>query len=181
MDYQAIQEILKYVSESDLAEVEVEQGDFKLKIKRHASEVYLQGPQGYPYAPGAAAQPAPPPQQPAPQPAAQQPPRQPAGQPAPGPSPSESGESSEEAGGENLYEMRSPMVGTFYRTPGPDQGPYVKVGDRVEKGQVLCIIEAMKLFNEIESEVAGKIVKIHAEHESPVEYDQPLFSIDLDA
>ncbi len=78
----------------------------------------------------------------------------------------------------NLITVKSPMIGTFYRSSSPDKPSYVKVGDDVQKGDVLCIIEAMKLFNEIESESSGKIVKILVENESPVEYDQPLFLID---
>ena len=77
-----------------------------------------------------------------------------------------------------LLEIRSPIVGTFYRSAGPDKAPYIKVGDTVDKGSVVCIVEAMKLFNEIESEIKGKIVKIVAEDASPVEYDQVLFLVD---
>jgi acetyl-CoA carboxylase biotin carboxyl carrier protein len=70
------------------------------------------------------------------------------------------------------------MIGTFYRSSGPDKEPFVKVGDRVEKGQVICIVEAMKLFNEIEAEQSGTITKVLVENSTPVEYDQPLFEID---
>jgi acetyl-CoA carboxylase biotin carboxyl carrier protein len=79
---------------------------------------------------------------------------------------------------ENIFEVKSPMVGTFYRTPSPDADPYVSVGDNVNEGNVLCIIEAMKLMNEIESEVSGKIVKILVENAQAVEYNQPLFQIE---
>lgn len=79
---------------------------------------------------------------------------------------------------DNLVEVRSPIVGTFYRSSSPDKPVYVKPGDTIEVGSVLCIIEAMKLFNEIESEVTGKIVKIMVEDASPVEYDQVLFLVD---
>jgi len=75
-------------------------------------------------------------------------------------------------------EIKSPMVGTFYRKPSPDKPPYVNVGDEISEGQVLCIIEAMKLFNEIESEVNGKIVKVLVDDATPVEYDQPLFLVE---
>ena len=78
---------------------------------------------------------------------------------------------------ENLLVIKSPMVGTFYRRPAPDKPPYVEVGDYVKPGQVVCIIEAMKLFNEIESEVEGTIVKILVEDANPVEFDQPLFLV----
>jgi acetyl-CoA carboxylase biotin carboxyl carrier protein len=78
----------------------------------------------------------------------------------------------------NHVEVKSPIVGTFYRSPSPDKAPFVKVGDKIEKGDVVCIVEAMKLFNEIESEVSGTIVKVLIEDASPVEYDQPLFLVD---
>lgn len=74
--------------------------------------------------------------------------------------------------------VRSPMIGTFYRRPAPDKGPYIKVGDKIEPGAKLCVIEAMKLFNDIEAEISGKIIKIFVEDASPVEYDQPLFLVD---
>jgi acetyl-CoA carboxylase biotin carboxyl carrier protein len=74
--------------------------------------------------------------------------------------------------------IKSPMIGTFYRAPAPDKPPFVNVGDDIKKGQTICIIEAMKLFNEIESEYSGKVVKVLVEDASPVEYDQPLFLID---
>ncbi|PIW69076.1 MAG: acetyl-CoA carboxylase, biotin carboxyl carrier protein [Ignavibacteriales bacterium CG12_big_fil_rev_8_21_14_0_65_30_8] len=79
---------------------------------------------------------------------------------------------------ENLHEIHSPIVGTFYRSPSPDSDPYVKVGDSITKGSVLCIVEAMKLMNEIESDVNGKIVKIIVDDGNPVEYNQPLFLIE---
>ncbi len=78
----------------------------------------------------------------------------------------------------NLHEIRSPIVGTFYRAPAPDADPYIQVGSMVSPGTVLCIVEAMKLMNEIESDVSGKIVKILVENASPVEYNQPLFIIE---
>lgn len=79
---------------------------------------------------------------------------------------------------ENIFEVKSPMVGTFYRAPSPDADPYVNVGSTVSPGVVICIIEAMKLMNEIESDVSGKIVKILVENGQPVEYNQPLFHIE---
>lgn len=79
----------------------------------------------------------------------------------------------------NLHEIRSPIVGTFYRAPGPDADSYVQVGSEVSSGAVLCIVEAMKLMNEIESEVSGKVAKILVENGKPVEYNQPLFLIEL--
>ncbi len=78
----------------------------------------------------------------------------------------------------NLIEVKSPMIGTFYRRSSPDKDPFKDVGDRIKEGEVVCVIEAMKLFNEIESEVSGKIVKFLVEDNTPVEYDQPLFLVD---
>ena len=78
----------------------------------------------------------------------------------------------------NLIEIKSPMIGTFYTTPNPNADAFVNVGDSVKAGQTVCIIEAMKLFNEIESEVSGKIVKVLVNNATPVEYDQPLFLVD---
>ena len=78
----------------------------------------------------------------------------------------------------NYITVKSPMIGTFYRKPSPDKDAFVNVGDEIKPGDVLCVVEAMKLFNEIESEVSGKIVKILADDSSPVEYDQPLFLVD---
>ncbi|MFV0530699.1 MAG: acetyl-CoA carboxylase biotin carboxyl carrier protein [Flavobacteriales bacterium] len=78
----------------------------------------------------------------------------------------------------NYIEIKSPMIGTFYRKPGPDKEPFIKVGDEISEETVVCMIEAMKLFNEIEAEVSGKIVKILVDDATPVEYDQPLFLID---
>ncbi|MDH3648212.1 MAG: acetyl-CoA carboxylase biotin carboxyl carrier protein [Saprospiraceae bacterium] len=79
---------------------------------------------------------------------------------------------------EEYQEIRSPMVGTFYRSPSPDKSPYIKVGDSIEAGDVVCIVEAMKLFNEIESEISGKVVKVMVEDAAPVEYDQVLFLLE---
>lgn len=85
-----------------------------------------------------------------------------------------------EEGEEGLYIVRSPFVGIFYRSPSPDAPPFVEVGERVEKGQTLCIIEAMKIMNEVESDVTGKVIKIYVENGSPVEYNHPLFAIEVE-
>jgi len=90
------------------------------------------------------------------------------------------GESGDAGGDEDLHAVSSPMVGTFYRAPAPDAPPYVEVGDRVRKGQTLCILEAMKLMNELESEVAGVIREVSVENSEPVEYGQVLFRIEVD-
>jgi acetyl-CoA carboxylase biotin carboxyl carrier protein len=84
------------------------------------------------------------------------------------------------ASGKKTADIKSPMIGTFYRSSGPESAPFVSVGDKVSKGQTVCIIEAMKLFNEIESEVSGTIIKVMAENSSPVEYDQVLFVVEPD-
>jgi acetyl-CoA carboxylase biotin carboxyl carrier protein len=157
-----IQELIKFVSRSGVTEVEIEQKDFKITIKteskkaRKEETVYVQA------APVAAA-PLPVAPVAAPSPAA----------PASAPSPAAPAEEKS-----NLITIKSPMIGTFYRSPGPDKDVFVNVGDSIQKGSVLCIIEAMKLFNEIESEVSGKIVKVLVDDASPVEYDQPLFLVD---
>ena len=166
MDFKEIQDLLKLVNKSTLTEVEIEQKDFRLKIRRKAPDnkvVYQTSPE-----PATIVQPmitaAP---TPVAQPEAKPAPEKPA---APEPKKEESSA--------DLVEFRSPMIGTFYRSSSPDSDAFVKVGDVVEKGQVLCIVEAMKLFNEIESEISGKIVKIMLEDAQPVEYDQVLFLID---
>jgi len=84
------------------------------------------------------------------------------------------------AAGKNTVDIKSPMIGTFYRSANPDSPPFISVGDKISKGQTVCIIEAMKLFNEIESEVSGTVVKILCENSSPVEYDQVLFVVEPD-
>jgi len=169
MEFKEIQDLLKLVNKSSLTEVEIEQKDFKLKIKRKTPEsnVIYTTTQQAPIAPAAAPMALPPAEVPA-APAA---PAKPAEAPAAAPA--------EEA--KDLYEFRSPMIGTFYRSSNPETPPFAKVGDSKQKGDVLCIIEAMKLFNEIESEVSGKIVKIMVEDAQPVEYDQVLFLIDTNA
>lgn len=145
------------VSKHKLSEFSLKQGDFKLTIRN-------QGTAAEGLAPIVVATPAPAPvavAAPAPAPKAE---------PA-APAPAVSDDS-------KLVAIKSPMVGTFYRSGGPDKPPFVKIGDVVEVGSKVCIIEAMKLFNEIESEVKGKIVKILVEDASPVEYEQPLFMVE---
>ena len=176
MDFNQIQEIIKLVSKLKLSEFEVKDGEFKLTIKNQGvaskdknqgaqQQVIVPAPQPMvPMTPPVAQTPAPP--APAPAPAA------PA---APAPKQDAKENADEDA---NLVPLKSPMVGTFYRSSSPDKPPFVKVGDSIEKGDNVCIIEAMKLFNEIESDVKGKIVKVLVEDSSPVEYDQPLFLID---
>jgi acetyl-CoA carboxylase biotin carboxyl carrier protein len=155
MDYKQIQELIRFVSKSGVCEVKIEQGDFKISIKTRGNEVVqvapvIAQPVAAVAAPVAAEQ----------KPAAEKP-----AAPA-------------VAENANLITIKSPMIGTFYRSPGPDKEVFVKVGDTISKGSVLCVIEAMKLFNEIESEFEGKIVKVLADDATPVEYDQPLFLIE---
>lgn len=157
MDLKEIQDLIRFVSKSGVTEVEVEKEGFKIVIKaeRPTTEYHAVVPQ------------------PMMMPAPSAPVAAPATSVAPvvsAPAPAPAAE-----GGVNI---KSPMIGTFYRSGGPDKEPFVKVGDRVEKGQVVCIIEAMKLFNEIESEVSGVVTKVLVENASPVEYDQPLFLVD---
>lgn len=165
MDFKQIQELIKLVNDSNIGEVTLEQKDFKITIKQkeeHVTQVVASMQQ----APMQAL-----PQQYAPQalPAAQ--PQAAAGTQAPS---ADSGAASSS----NLITIKSPMIGTFYRRPSPDKPNFVEIGDEVSSGKVVCIIEAMKLFNEIESEVSGKVVKILVEDSTPVEYDQPLFLVE---
>lgn len=158
MEFKQIQELIKAINKSNISELSVEEGDFKITIKQaqtvsETQFVAVQAPmQAMPQA--------------APAPAAI-PAAQPAAQPAAAP-----------AANDNLVTIKSPMIGTFYRSSAPDKPSFVNVGDDVNTGSVLCIIEAMKLFNEIESEVKGKIVKVLVDDASPVEYDQPLFLVE---
>ncbi|MDA8565907.1 acetyl-CoA carboxylase biotin carboxyl carrier protein [Schleiferiaceae bacterium] len=158
MDLKEIQALIKFVSKSGAQEVSLETEDFKINIKT---------------ASGAAEQPtiiqAVAPQAAMPVAAA---PATPAAPVAP-----EVAAASEDDNG-NYIEVKSPMIGTLYRSPSPEQDAFVKVGSEIKPGDVLCIVEAMKLFNEIESEVSGKIVKVLVDDQSPIEYDQPLFLVD---
>ena len=165
-----IQDLIKFVARAGVTEVEIEQKDFKLTIKSEMpkgrgkkDETVVQPiqvpaavPQAVVAAPVAAAPAPPAPAAPA------------AAPPADRPTDDNS----------NLIEIKSPMIGTFYRRPSPDKDVFAEVGDVIKTGDTVCVIEAMKLFNEIESEVQGKIVKVLVEDNSPVEYDQPLFLVD---
>lgn len=158
MNIKEIQDLIKFVSRQNVTEVEIEQKDFKIIIKSEdkrteGQQILVQAPM----MPQAVAAPAN-----APAPAA------PAVTPA---APAASEDS-------NYVTVLSPMIGTFYRSSGPDKDAFVGVGDTIKPGDVLCIIEAMKLFNEIEAEISGKIVKVLVDDSSPVEYDQPLFLVD---
>jgi acetyl-CoA carboxylase biotin carboxyl carrier protein len=160
MNFKEIQELIRLVSKSDLAEFKVKDGEFELSIKTQKA-LKMPEMQAISYQPSYTMQQAPA-QQLAPAPKALE--------AAPAAAAPESGK--------KQIEIKSPMVGTFYRSGGPDKPPFVKVGDKIESGKTVCIIEAMKLFNEIESEVKGTIVKVCVEDASPVEYDQVLFIVE---
>jgi len=161
MQMKDILELLRFLSKSDFTEVKIEGPEWKLSVRRggeapvvvsaSAASVPVSVP--VPAVPSVLS-PAAAPIVESPKPVSSEPPKK------------------------NTVYIRSPMVGTFFRAPAPDKPPYVQVGDIVQKGQVVCIIEAMKLFNEIQSEVSGKIVRILVENAQPVEYDQPLFEIE---
>ncbi|WP_064196118.1 MULTISPECIES: acetyl-CoA carboxylase biotin carboxyl carrier protein [Emticicia] len=159
METKDIQKLIDFISQSGLDEVNIETSELKLAIKRYSNTT-----------PVAVAQPA----YVAPAPVAAAPVSAPAAAPVATPpaAPAPAAEAS------NLITIKSPMIGTFYRSPGPDKENFVNVGDEVSAGKVVCIIEAMKLFNEIESEVSGKIVKVLVENATPVEFDQPLFLVE---
>ncbi len=156
MNIKEIQDLIKFVAKSGVNEVEIEQKDFKIIIKsltEPKEQIFVQAA-----APVAAA--------PAPV----------AAIPAAAPAPAASAPVVEEDS--KYITVKSPMIGTFYRSAGPDKDAFVKVGDTIGLGDTVCIIEAMKLFNEIEAELSGKIVKVLVDDATPVEYDQPLFLVD---
>jgi acetyl-CoA carboxylase biotin carboxyl carrier protein len=155
MDIKQIQDLIRFVSKSGVNEVSIEQENFKITIKTNDAPTYVNA--SIPPQPLAAAS--------APQPASL-----PVSIPA--------AEAAPVADTSNLITIKSPMIGTFYRSASPDKPLFVNVGDEINTGSVLCIIEAMKLFNEIESEVSGRIVKVLVDNASPVEYDQPLFLVE---
>jgi acetyl-CoA carboxylase biotin carboxyl carrier protein len=152
MDTKEIQRLLDYIAKSPLAEVSIETEGLKVSVKKHteAAPVVSVVSAAAPAAAPVAAVPAAAPAAPA----------------APAPV------------ADNLYTVKSPMIGTFYRAPGPDKDNFVEVGTEIAPGKTVCVIEAMKLFNEIDSEISGKIVKILVDNASPVEFDQPLFVVE---
>jgi acetyl-CoA carboxylase biotin carboxyl carrier protein len=163
MNQKELKELIEFLIEKDIAEFELERGDVKVRIKRGgehaiyaASLPQFAAPVTLAAAPGSSARPATASTEAA--------------------SPPEGAAGAEE---EKLHSVRSPIVGTFYESPSPGSPPFVKVGDRVEVGQLLCIVEAMKLMNEIESDVGGEIVKKVATNGQPIEYGQELFVIRL--
>ncbi len=167
MEFKQIQELVKLINKSNLTELHIEQENFKITIKKE------QKPEDQATLPAVpATMPVVNPAMPYPVTAAPAAPAQPAPAPAEKPAPETKTEES------NLITIKSPMIGTFYRSPSPDKPVFVNVGDDVAPGKVVCIIEAMKLFNEVESEISGRIVKILVDDASPVEYDQPLFLVE---
>ncbi|MFT4603382.1 MAG: acetyl-CoA carboxylase biotin carboxyl carrier protein [Rhodothermales bacterium] len=162
MDIDRIRELLQVVADSGVAEVEIHDEDFKLVVRKSAPTIMVQqAPQPYPY---------PMPQQAMPMGAPMQAPAALPSMPAAPPPAAPAAPASEP--------IRAPIVGTFYRAPSPDSDDYVAVGDRVKPGDILCIIEAMKLMNEIECEVSGTITEILVDNAQAVEFDQPLYLID---
>ena len=155
MDIKQIQELVKLVNKSNIGELSIEKNDFKITIKQkeepaqHFAAPVQQHPQQQQVLP-----------------------------PTPAPAQQIINPEANSTKTENLLTIKSPMIGTFYRQAGPGKPIFVNVGDEVAEGQVVCIIEAMKLFNEIESEVSGTIVKVLVEDASPVEFDQPLFLVE---
>lgn len=158
MDFKQIQELIKMVNKSNIGEVTIEQKDFKVTIKQKEDNI-TQVVSAAPVAAAPVAVTAPQPAAAVSQPAADKP-------------------KAAEKPAANTVTIKSPMIGTFYRKSSPDKPNFVDVGSNVAPGSVVCIIEAMKLFNEIESEVKGKIVKVLVDDASPVEYDQPLFLVE---
>jgi acetyl-CoA carboxylase biotin carboxyl carrier protein len=156
MNLNEIQDLIKFVSKSGVSEVEIERKDFKIIIK---AESKVKAEQQIVYQAAA--------------------PQAPAQIAAPAAAPAAPVAETPAVSDDSKYiTVKSPMIGTFYRSSSPDKDAFVSVGSTVQKGTPVCIIEAMKLFNEIESEVAGKIVKVLVDDASPVEYDQPLFLVD---
>lgn len=170
MELKQIQDLIKFVAKTGVHEVKLEKDDFKITIKTTPEEkedkehkVYTQMmPQMMP-------------QQAAPQPAPAQTPTQ---QEANADADNEKAKKEAAEETSKYVEVKAPMIGTFYRASGPGKDPFVKVGDSISKGDTVCIVEAMKLFNEIESDYSGKIVKVLVDDATPVEYDQTLFLVD---
>ncbi|WP_018478302.1 acetyl-CoA carboxylase biotin carboxyl carrier protein [Pontibacter roseus] len=161
MKAKEIQDLIDFIAKSGLNKVNIETEEFKISVKRDPDQKikYVESAQAAPTAPAAA-------------PALPQ-------SAAPAPAAALQAPAAAPANDDSKYiAIKAPMIGTFYRSSSPDKPAFVNVGDEVKKGQVICIIEAMKLFNEIESEVSGKIVKVLVDNSTPVEYDQPLFLVD---
>lgn len=150
MNPKEIKNMIDFIANSGLAEVNIETEAFKIQVKRNTEGTVVATPAPLPVAAPAAA-------------------------PAPA---APAAEAATATPANNYVEVKSPMIGTFYRSPTPNDPVFVSVGDRITAGDKVCIVEAMKLFNEIESEVSGTIVQVLVENASPIEYDQPLFLVD---
>ncbi len=161
MELKEIKELIRLVSDAGVSEVEVERGDFKISIKKTDDKVtYVQS------APAIA------------HPIYHEAPRTAHAVSEVHTERMEAPAAKAESLSGNYITIKSPMIGTYYKSPSPDKPQFIQIGDEIKPGQVLCIVEAMKLFNEIESEISGRIVKILVENSSPVEYDQPLFLVE---
>ena len=158
VNMEELRELIGLLHDNGLAELELEREDFRVRLRREG--VSPSGDHGH-YVPAPAAQPAP----------------APANFPAANPPSSAPAPSSAASTDQDLHLITSPIVGTFYRSPSPTADPFVKIGSNVEQSSVVCIIEAMKLMNEIQAEATGEVVKIYVENGQPVEYGQPLFGI----
>jgi acetyl-CoA carboxylase biotin carboxyl carrier protein len=156
MDIRKIRRLIELLEGSDVNEIEITEGEESVRISRGAAQVQMAAP-----APAAA-------------------PAAPAPGAAPAEAPAEAPAAQPEAPEESGVYQEAPMVGTFYRAPSPESDPYVREGDYVNAGDILCVIEAMKLFNEIEAEYTGRVKKIMVENAQPVEFGEPLFLIDPD-
>ncbi len=164
MDISYIKKLIKLLDESGVDEIEIEEEGKKVRVsKAHQNSVAV--PTFFPQFISPSLSNAQSPQLPSPVPREDT-------QPSAGPV------SAGKSEGKKLHEVRSPIVGTFYRSPAPNADPYVQIGSTIQQGTVLCIVEAMKLMNEIESDVAGKIAEILVENGKPVEYNQPLFLVE---
>ena len=169
MDFKQIQELIKLINKSNIGELQIREKDFRITLKSKdftgkSSPLPQAAPSSSSVEPDAIAVP------PSPEAALVSEQKE------------ESPTQAEQAppDSDKHFTIKSPMIGTFYRSSSPDKDPFVKVGDTIDVGDTVCVVEAMKLFNEIESEVTGKIVKVLVENASPVEYDQPLFLVELE-
>ena len=154
MDIKDLQNLIKFVSKADVAGVKYKTKDFEINITNHTFGTVVTTPQMTQVQPVVNTAPVAQPEQ------------------------ESSANSAESAENGKYITIKSPIIGTFYRKPAPDKEPFVSVGSEITEGTVICVVEAMKLFNQIESEVSGKIVKILVDDATPVEYDQPLFLVD---
>ena len=165
MEIKEIQNLIKFVAKSGAHEVKLEMGDFKITIKANAETSVQEIHSPIQSIPSMVVSPS-------------QPQQVEVSNQKDLSSSQKNSETDAELGTDNLITIKSPMIGTFFRKPSPDKKVFIEVGDIINEGDVLCVVEAMKLFNEIESEISGKIVKILVDDSSPVEFDQPLFLVE---